>query len=162
MGDAVSPRRHQYVEHWSDWSSSAEAALDAHQRCWTSQASTRQVRVSGDRQTNKQTEGHRIKSPICGGGLKLCQKKIISKIRWCIPNWARNQSVIQSINQNLYSAENGNRIWGTFTLCNTLNFKQKLCGLLNDVTAAFTNLRQTVCRYRWKIFYAGHVSVLNL
>jgi len=69
--DALSPRRHKYIG--PDWPSSALAG----QHRWSSPASARQVRVSGDRQTNEQTDGcrHRVKPSLLQRGLNPLESR---------------------------------------------------------------------------------------
>jgi len=45
---------------------SSAVATHGRQHCWACQASARQVHVSGDRQTNEQTEGHRHRTKLRG------------------------------------------------------------------------------------------------
>jgi len=68
MADAVSPRH-----HWSDWSRRTVATHGLWYYCATGTVSPvpDQYALVTDKQTDRQTEGHRhhVKPTLCGGGL---------------------------------------------------------------------------------------------
>ena len=71
MADEISPRRHQYVEHWPDWPSSAPAAHGRQHHCAAGpiRPVPDKYSLATDERRNGQTNKQKDMAAAAGGGL---------------------------------------------------------------------------------------------